>query len=235
MLAKDMKRNRERWPYPYNKRAKLINKVVSYVIHQIATEQWPPGMRVGESELVTATMASRSTVRSAISFLIGQGLLAAQPKGAIVPRLEEKELLDLFELRKVIEVAAVKLACAKASQRQIRELMGLVDKMDQSIKDGALLAYSEADREFHQRIAQLSGNSRFENLLPILRLQTIRYRYKSLLLAGESIASLAEHKAIVERLIERDEPGAAQAMELHLVNTSKRWQQADKKIFKWGG
>lgn len=207
----------------------MINKVVNYVIKQIATEQWPHGIRVGESELANATGASRSTVRSAISFLIGQGLLAARPKGAIVPRLEEKELLDLFEFRRVIEVAATRLACARASRGELQQLVKIVDKMDQAIQDGALLDYSEADSEFHQRIAEISGNSRFSNLLPILRLQTIRYRYKSLLLGGESRASLAEHKAIAEKLLERDEAGAGQAMDVHLVNTSKRWQQVNKK------
>jgi len=209
---------------------KLTKKVIEYIIQQVVDDEWPPGMRVIESDLTETLGVSRTTVRAAIGILIGKGELTQTPRGVIVTKLKPKELLDLIEFRKAIEIGAVRLAAIRASQRQRKKLRDIVRHMERHLKQGALLEYIYGNYEFHHQIAEASGNQMFSDIFQSVNLPTVRYRYRALFLQGQSSTALEkyleiidEHKVIVEKIDAKDELGAAEAMEMHIENAIQRW------------
>jgi DNA-binding GntR family transcriptional regulator len=196
-------------------------KVVNYIINQIANEHLPPGMRVIEKEIADSTGASRSTIRYAISTLIGQGILDSTSHGVIVPKLDNKALRDLFEFRTIIEVAAVGLVCDRASDGQLKKIASCVAKMEKSLEIGALIDFMKSDEEFHQLLAEASGNERIIQVMPVFRLQTVKYRSRHMLVAGSPLSRLKEHKLIFKMLLSRNKSKAMEAMANHLKKTSE--------------
>jgi DNA-binding GntR family transcriptional regulator len=203
------------------KNSKLTIKVVNYIINQIANEHWLPGMRVMEKEIAISTGASRSTIRYAISTLIGQGILDSTSHGVIVPNLDDKALRDLFEFRTIIEVAAVGLVCDRASDNQLKKITSCVAKMEKALEIGALIDFMKSDEEFHQQLADASGNERIIQIMPVFRLQTVKYRSRHMLLAGSPSSRLKEHKLISKMLLARTKSKAMEAMDSHLKKTSE--------------
>jgi DNA-binding GntR family transcriptional regulator len=203
------------------KNSKLTIKVVNYIINQIANEHWLPGMRVMEKEIANSTGASRSTIRYAISTLIGQGILDSTSHGVIVPNLDDKALRDLFEFRTIIEVAAVGLVCDRASDNQLKKITSCVAKMEKALEIGALIDFMKSDEEFHQQLADASGNERIIQIMPVFRLQTVKYRSRHMLLAGSPSSRLKEHKLISKMLLARTKSKAMEAMDSHLKKTSE--------------
>jgi DNA-binding GntR family transcriptional regulator len=204
------------------KNSKLTIKVVNYIINQIANEHWLPGMRVMEKEIANSTGASRSTIRYAISTLIGQGILDSTSHGVIVPNLDDKDLRDLFEFRTIIEVAAVGLVCDRASDNQLKKITSCVAKMEKALEIGALIDFMKSDEEFHQQLADASGNERIIQIMPVFRLQTVKYRSRHMLLAGSPSSRLKEeHKLISKMLLARTKSKAMEAMDSHLKKTSE--------------
>jgi len=203
------------------KNSKTTIKVVHFIINQIANEHWPPGMRITEKEINSSTGASRSTIRYAISTLIGQGILDSTTHGVIVPKLDDKALHDLFEFRTIIEVAAVGLVCERATDSQLKKIDSCIAKMQKALKAGALLDFMKADEEFHQLLAEASGNERIIQITPVFRLQTVKFRSRHLLIAGGPATRLKEHKLISKMLLARNKSKAMEAMENHLKKTSE--------------
>ncbi len=211
---------------------KVTKKVIEYITQQIVNDEWTPGMRVIESDLTETLGISRTTVRNAIGILIGRGELTQTSKGVIVTKLKAKELLDLIEFRKAIEIGAVRLAAIRARQTQRKKLREIVRRMEKHIKEGALLKYIYGNFEFHHQIAEASGNCRFTEIFQTVNLPTIRYRYRALFLQGQDNAArdeykaiIDEHKAIIQKIDEKDEIGAAEAMEVHISNAIQRWSR----------
>lgn len=203
------------------KNSKTTIKVVHFIINQIANEHWPPGMRITEKEINSSTGASRSTIRYAISTLIGQGILDSTTHGVIVPKLDDKALHDLFEFRTIIEVAAVGLVCERATDSQLKKIDSCIAKMQKALKAGALLDFMKADEEFHQLLAEASGNERIIQITPVFRLQTVKYRSRHMLVAGSPLSRLKEHILISKMLLARNKSKAMEAMANHLKKTSE--------------
>ena len=84
------------------------------------------------------------------------------------------------------------------------------------IADGDLLAYSACNARFHARILTASGHRTANRLVTDLRAQMVRFQFRTILVPGRPSASLAEHGAILEALVNADPDAAQRAMTAHL-------------------
>jgi DNA-binding FadR family transcriptional regulator len=145
---------------------------------RIVSGRQRPGVRLDNEIIASARLkVSRSVYREAVRILIAKGLLHSGPRvGTQVRPLEawqlldpdvllwlfefdpgDKLLADLFELRKIVEPEAARLA---ASRRTVQHL----NKMNRALKDMATYTLAAeagrlADREFHTMLLRASGNA----------------------------------------------------------------------------
>ena len=87
----------------------IKDQVYEVIKENILNEHFKPGQRIQELEIAKQLQVSRSPVRSAINELIGEGLLESIPNKSVrVRKLSQKEIVDTFEFRLIIEKYAVK-------------------------------------------------------------------------------------------------------------------------------
>lgn len=185
-----------------------------------------PGDRLNEVALSKQLGVSRTPLREALNRLVAESLFDFRPgQGFFCRPLDAQGVFDLFELRQIIEVAAVRAACTKASDA---DLQALRDELYATGIDITGLTVKEAvhrDEAFHLGIAKLSGN--MELLQTLTRInERIRYiRWVSMDLAQVQ-RSKDEHKQVMAALIARDADQAAQLLGVHIARRMDQVQEA---------
>src|SRR3954465_10552783 len=199
----------------------------------------PPGSRLPPEPQLAAQMGlSRSGVREAVKALEsarvldvrrGDGTyvtslaprLLLEGLGLAVELLRDDTLLEVMEVRRMLEPVATSVAALRMSEDDLDELGRILEDM-RAAKDDAerLIGY---DADFHRTVTAATGNETLTSLLDGLSGQTLRARVWRGLIEGNSAhVTLSEHEAIYQALRARD-PLLAQASALMHVNTSESW------------
>src|SRR5205809_7117285 len=119
----------------------------------------PPGDFLSELDLATRCKTSRTPIREAFSRLAQDGWLTRiRRKGYLVTPISIRDIVELYEYRKVLECFVVDKVAQSSSHEQIEELaaiVGLEEDTDAKLPDN-LTAHSKC----HLRLADLSANQR---------------------------------------------------------------------------
>jgi DNA-binding GntR family transcriptional regulator len=174
-----------------------------------------PGDRINEGALARELGVSRTPLREALNRLVAERFFEFRPgQGFFCRGLEAQEIFDLFELRRVLEMAAVRAACDRAEDDGIAALKA---RLYAEGMETAGLSVAEAcarDEAFHLGIAELAGNA---ELVAQLRLINERIRFiRWTMMAGRVKASKTQHAAIMAALEARDGDRAAALMGQHI-------------------
>jgi DNA-binding FadR family transcriptional regulator len=192
-----------------------------------------------EKELARRFDVSRPVVREAVKAVAMLGLVhRRQGRGTrIAPRDEwrqlapellmartelgavEDVLLELLELRRMVEVEAAALAARRASDEDIAEMRQHLEAMEARLDDPD--AFTRSDLAFHQAVLSATGNTLlpplFEQLRPLL---AFARRFSAATRLDGPSRSQGGHRAIFEAIRDRDAEGARRAMMDHLSWTA---------------
>lgn len=125
----------------------------------ITTGELPPGSHVSEIDMAERLGISRGTLREAMRQLQQEGLLTAGPRGRLwVRRMDEKELLDLFDVRGALEALAARLLTERDDRAQLAAQLRASADLMTAAENESLEERIEADLEFHRVLCRLSGN-----------------------------------------------------------------------------
>lgn len=181
-----------------------------------------PGERLMEIALADKLGVSRTPIREAIRKLELEGLVVMAPrKGAKVASITERDLNDVLEVRKGMEVLAISLACKRITGEELEKLESIERSFQSLIESGNLTELAEMDVKFHDTIYQATNNQRLVQLLNNLREQMYRYRMEYLKDIAVRRTLAEEHKAICEALRGRDENKAQNYVSVHIDNQQK--------------
>ena len=181
-----------------------------------------PGERLMEIALADKLGVSRTPIREAIRKLELEGLVVMAPrKGAKVASITERDLNDVLEVRKGMEVLSISLACKRITGEELEKLESIERSFQSLIESGNLTELAEMDVKFHDTIYQATNNQRLVQLLNNLREQMYRYRMEYLKDIAVRRTLAEEHKAICEALRGRDESKAQNYVSVHIDNQQK--------------
>src|SRR6195952_2759510 len=121
----------------------------------ILSLEMAPGSRLTERGLETELAASRTPVRAALMRLETEGLVQRDGRGWMGAPIDLTEIASLLEYREVIESAAVRLACERASDADIDALDELLRAFDPS---GSSEQGHRMGTDFHVELVRLSEN-----------------------------------------------------------------------------
>lgn len=178
-----------------------------------------PGERLMEIRLANQLGVSRTPIREAIRMLELDGLVIMVPrKGAQVAQITEKDLNDVLEVRLGLEELAVKLACERITEEELRSLYQASRSFEKLIEPETddLQKLAQADVDFHDVIYQATNNERLIQLLNNLREQMYRYRIEYLKDVKSRRSLVEEHDALYERVKKRDLAGAQKMIREHI-------------------
>lgn len=178
-----------------------------------------PGERLMEIALANRLGVSRTPVREAIRMLELEGLVIMIPRrGAQVAQITEQDLNDVLEVRLGLEELAVRFACERITDEEIKALGMAVKEFEKKMSNNDLSAQAEADVKFHEIIYGATHNQRLVQIINNIREQMYRYRIEYLKDVESRKTLVKEHYEICDALKRRDAESAVEKMCIHIRN-----------------
>ena len=167
-----------------------------------------PGSRLIVKDIARHYNTSVTPIRDALQMLSQEGLVTIKPRsGYYVTALTLKQLRDLLDMRRILEVAAIEKAVLRIMPEQLEELRkvhaGYTGEDEASCE-----RYTEENRKFHYLIAVASGNMALAEAVKKLHERLARFMVVQRI--GER--QIRMHNRIIEALEEHDIEKARQAM-----------------------
>ncbi|ASR37222.1 GntR family transcriptional regulator [Prauserella marina] len=197
--------------------AELSTRVADAIRDAITGGEFSPGQRLVEAELSERFGVSRAALRNAFVQLASEGLVErVQNRGARVRVVSLEEAVEITEVRMVVEGLCAAKAAERATEADRSALRESGRRMRDAVADGDVLAYSELNRQLHERILELSGQATAGAVLHRLRGQNVRHQFRLALRPGRPAVSLPEHLTIIDAVCAGDADAAEKAMRDHL-------------------
>ena len=223
---------------------RLYRQIAEQIARLIERGEYTPGDRLPpERDLAKQLGVSRPSVREALIALevegyvevrIGSGVYVvertarAQPAATLA---EDSGPFELMEARRLIEAECAGLAAKHATRAQVRAMEEALDEMEAQRARGMMPL--EADRTFHLRIAEASGNSALVLVVETLWDQRtgplflrLEHHYDTPALWD---AALREHREVVAAIARHDAGAARAAMRRHMNHAAKRFSSSWEK------
>jgi GntR family transcriptional regulator, transcriptional repressor for pyruvate dehydrogenase complex len=219
------------------KPAPATEQAAAAIMHMITSGELGPGDRLPtERDLALRLGISRSTIREAIRGLNmlrvldvrhGDGIFITsldarsllEVTGFAMQLLRDREVLDMFEVRAILEGAAAALASARISEEQCAALRHSLDVLDAATGIDDLL---EADIAFHASVAAAAENPMLASLLDTFSARTYRARYLKGSVGFDKtiVESRAIHRRIYEAVVARDPELARATASAHVASVA---------------
>lgn len=184
----------------------------------IRAGEYQPGDRLREIEVAERLSLSRTPVREALRRLEAENIIQHRPRiGAVIRKLGQSEVVELYEMRLVLERTAAEMAAQHGAEAEFAALQDLNDAIAAARSDPARGAAINVD--FHRGL-YLAGRNRF-------LLEAARALNNALMLLGPTTfvdparidVVLAQHQTIIDALQARDSEAAGAAAEAHLATS----------------
>ncbi|MFJ3906689.1 FadR/GntR family transcriptional regulator [Streptomyces sp. NPDC090025] len=153
------------------RRSGLSDQVIAELRNQITSGEWPVGTRIPtEPELVEQLGVARNTVREAVRALAHNGLLdirqgsgtyvvaTSELAGVMHRRFADSDPRDVAELRSTLESSAARLAAQRRTDRDLKQLDGLLARREEVWATGDAEEFVTADAAFHHAVVVASHN-----------------------------------------------------------------------------
>ena len=158
----------------------MRKQVIQWIVRHITEEGLRSGDRLpSEHKIATFTKAGRSSVREALQWLAGQGIIEAhagkgyylrilerEPIHPSLPTVGIEEIRDLTEARLVIECACAAIAARRATPAEIERIDAFLDAMAAKVATASSI-YPETI-QFHLMIAQAAHNRTLFSMMQVM-------------------------------------------------------------------
>lgn len=177
-----------------------------------------PGAKLTEAQLCEVFGVKRGPIRQALAQLATDHLVDLEPnRGAFVASPSLQEVHEVFEMRRIIELAVVERVCAEHAHgaRRLKTIGGMIGRERKAFESRDFPAWIRLSGEFHTELAALTGNTVLCDCLDglVARSTLISALYESL---GRSACSFEDHEAILAAIEAGDAKQAATLMSSHL-------------------
>jgi GntR family transcriptional regulator, transcriptional repressor for pyruvate dehydrogenase complex len=216
----------------------VTDEAIAKIREMIVSGRWRPGDRLPrEADLAVQLGLSRNSLREAVRALAlvhvlevrqGDGTyvsslepdLLLETTSFVTHLLQDHTVLELFEVRRLLEPAAAALAAVRMDASGRARLKAELDRMRAA---GAVEELVDADMAFHSAIAAAAGNAVLCALLDGLAARTMRARLWRGRTDVQAIAdTLTEHVRIYEAIMSRD-PDLSRAQAAAHIASGELW------------
>lgn len=184
------------------------------------------GERLMENDLADALDMSRTPVREALRRLEVERLIENAPRrGLIVPQITLEDLVEIFQIREVLEGLAARLAAERMSSIEIEAMRQVIESAERAVEAGDTVTLAEGNPQFHPLFRKGSKNSRLPALIELLydsHRPLLLYEFTP----ERASQAIAEHKAIYEAITARDADEAELLTREHAKNALRAYAKA---------
>ena len=202
----------------------LRDRVSQALRAAIVSGEMEPGVVYSAPSLAARFGVSATPVREAMLDLVREGTVTIVPnKGFRVTEVDDTSLDQLTQVRQLLEPPVVGRVTPHVPAEDLPDLRRMAQQIVDEAAAGDLVAYTEADREFHLRLLAYDGNARLVDLVAELRGQTRLLGLTAMLASGALAENAREHLALVDLIEARDAAGAEALMHAHIARTRTTW------------
>lgn len=202
----------------------LVELAYERLLSMLVTMKIAPGAHMGIEALARELQISQTPVREALTLLEAQKLAYKIPNVGFraANLLNRQEIIDLFELRLLIEPSAAALAAEKSSDATLEALTRLAEEMVgiTASHDTGYTRFAEGDAWLHHLVATASANRFIAEAVAGLNVHLHIFRF--LFETNATEGAMKEHGVLIEALLARDPAAAEQAMRVHLQASRDR-------------
>jgi DNA-binding GntR family transcriptional regulator len=199
-----------------------MNQVYQKIKEMILYGDLKPGEIITVGNLAESFDVSKTPVRDSLNTLKHEGLIEVLPyKGYMVSRVDAKDLLDLFEMRIILEGSATEMATRHANTAAYGKLMKLAQiEVVESAEESVAVQFQRTNFNFHAAIAKMSGNHYlYDSICNVLNhLQRVLYRD---LLTGDPVIMSREHIELMQ-CMQAGEPEKAKQLAVQQIEETKQ-------------
>ncbi|MFZ4834469.1 GntR family transcriptional regulator [Rouxiella sp. Mn2063] len=184
------------------------------------------GQPLLENELSERCGASRNTLREALRYLHGEGLVNYhQNRGVFVRQLDKRDVRDIFKVRRHLEILAVETN-PQVSPFHLNRMLALIEQAEQEAENAAWRNVGTLSLRFHQSIVHMLGCQRFNDFFSVILAQL-----RLLFASGPAERDfqypwIARDREIYQLLHEGRTSEASQALQVYLELSEKKLMQA---------
>ena len=202
-----------------NLEVSTARRAYDLIKERILRNEFPPNEFISIGSLAEMIGGMGFTpVREAVQRLSEEQFLNLIPrKGIVVPEFDLKTIMDILELRFVVEKYATVRAAGKISEEQLREAEASLEAMREEGKGNFEVVAS--DYAFHLKIIEVMGNKQFIRILSHLYDHSIRFNLYFLAENVRSEQTYKEHLGILKAIREGDLDKVEEAITIHQKGT----------------
>jgi DNA-binding GntR family transcriptional regulator len=188
-----------------------VERVYCILRDWLITAKLAPGEFLSEQDLAVRGRTSRTPVREACTRLMQDKWLSRIPrKGFMVTPISVRDIIDMYEYRKLLECFAAEKVAATVTPEQIEELRSIV--APESAPLANLADILRANTQFHHRLSELAGNERVTSQLQL----TLGYVSRLDTLCTQTVPGWIGHADILKAIETHQAAEARNAMEAHI-------------------
>lgn len=212
-----------------------VLKTVNGLMAFIEKRGYEPGERLpSERDLTTRFSVGRGVLREALTLLEASRYIERRRNSGIYltggadqvslealvlnsrldKPLDSRTIRDCMEVRRILEVQAIALACTRRTDADLEGLHRILDETEAALVTGVYVA--ELDYDFHMAVFRAAQNDIFTRVVTPFYLMSRRRREEFFKDPANGVTSQAQHIAIVEAIEARDVATATDLMGRHI-------------------
>lgn len=204
-----------------HKTISLADQVFEHLESNILSGKYQRGEILTESKLSAELGVSRTPIREALRRLGQEHIIEESGKGSVVIGINEKDLADIFMIRKSLECQAAALSAQNRSEEQLKELKEALEFQEFYLEKHDAEQIKLMDSRFHETLYKLTGSTAFYDTLVPLHKKIQKYRRASIENKSRAAASVAEHRKIFDAIEAQNAQLAAKYALEHVENAYK--------------
>lgn len=200
----------------------LRESVFEVLLLAIVRGEMKPEIWSNHKLLAEQLNVSVTPLREALQELAACGIIENHyNRGTVARPFGPPQLLEIFQVRAILEAEAARMACGRIENATLKELKSQAEDLIARESPDWASKVVASDDQFHSSIASACGNQRLKEEI---------FRYRSLLTSiRRAVAdhhypfdlALPEHLAVIEALGNNQPAGAAAAMTRHILSSAK--------------
>lgn len=182
-----------------------------------------PGQPLSENRISKTLGISRTPVREALQLLAQEGLVEIIPGRVVtVASRSIREVLDVLQIRLLLEPDLVRLATEAISDSQLEVLWDSLHKMETAVDEEDRATWSKSDTVWHEILSEACPNELLGELVLQMRNRIHRYANIDHKLRMQQLRNgTSEHREIVQAIADKDAQKAEMLMREHIENLRK--------------
>ncbi|MCD6123191.1 MAG: GntR family transcriptional regulator [Spirochaetales bacterium] len=204
------------------KKELLRYQVRRALVNMILRHELKPGTRIPQERIAEKLHVSRGVLRETLLSLQSTFLVELlDNRGAYVGRLDEEKMSEIYKAREAIECMVVRLCCMRVNRLQTDELRQIIIREQMFIKKGDEMAAAQMDKQFHNRLLELSGNHILQKIMDEHLVLTKIFRTR----ITDQDVTCKDHFAVIDAIQDNNVEQAEKIMRQHIRTGWKHIQR----------